>query len=95
MDTDYKNKLLQISHGDKQRANESLDTPEKRRAATRRLLQKMQEGPVPDINTEKGLVEEDNEKSNAIVRQLEEMEDEEPEASLSSAKRRTSRPALL
>ena len=66
MDTDYKNKLLQISHKDRARqAAQSIDSPEARRAGIRRLLQKMQEGPVPDMNTDKEVVDE---KENARPR---------------------------
>lgn len=75
MDTDYKNKLLQISHKDKARQDaQSVDSPEARRAGIRRLLKKMQEGPVPDMNTDKEVVDE---KENAILRQLEGLEEEE------------------
>ena len=75
MDTDYKNKLLQISYKDstRKKADES-DDPESRRASIRRLLQKMQEGPVPDMNTDKEVTDE---KDNAILRQIEGLEDEE------------------
>lgn len=95
MNTEYKNKMLQISHGDKRKSEQSsIDTPEKKRAGIRRLLQKMQEGPVPDINTEKGLTEErpENPEDNAILRQLEGME-EESGTSLPSLRLRKGRPS--
>ncbi len=77
MDQNVKNKLLQISYDDKRKQVETgMDTPDKRRAGIRRLLQKMQEGPVPDINTEKGLVGDEVEE-NAILRQVEQLEEDE------------------
>ena len=89
MDTDYKNKLLQISHRDSaQQKRQAIDSPEARRAGIRRLLQKMQEGPVPDMNTDKEVVDE---KENAILRQVEGLEEEET----SEKPRRKSPPASL
>lgn len=88
MDVDYKNKLLQISHKDS--AGKLTEGQESRRASIRRLLQKMQEGPVPDMNTDKEVLDE---KENAILRQLEGLEaEEQPEGLL--AKRKKSPPAL-
>lgn len=90
MDTEYRNKLLQISHGDKRKQEEnSLDTPDKRRGATRRLLQRLQEGPVPDMNTDKEVVEDEG--SNAIARQVAALDEEEQ---VPVPARRKSRPAL-
>ncbi len=74
MNTEFKNKLLQISQKDSAAQKEG---PEVRRASIRRLLQKMQEGPVPDMNTDKEVVDE---KENAILRQLEGLEAEEESA---------------
>lgn len=89
MDTEYRNKLLQVSYGDKKRQQESLDTPDKRRGATRRLLQKLQEGPVPDMNTDKEVTED--EEGNVIARQVAALNEEEQ---VPVPVRRKSRPAL-
>jgi hypothetical protein len=90
MDTEYRNKLLQVSYGDKKKQEEnSLDTPDKRRGATRRLLQRLQEGPVPDMNTDKEVVEDEG--SNAIARQVAALDEEEQ---VPVPARRKSRPAL-
>jgi len=89
MDTEYRNKLLQVSYGDKKKQEEdSLDTPDKRRGATRRLLQRLQEGPVPGMNTDKEVV--DDSEGNAIARQVAGLNEEEQ---VPVPVRRKSRPA--